>query len=178
MSTDQAIMHEPSDESSPQGEPVLARLKWFNAAKGFGFVIPDDNPADAFLHITQLQKLGVHGLGEGAEILCHIDYGDKGATVTKVTKVLNTGMLPAELVSYSPDNDTVHSCKGIVKYYVIDKGFGFITPDDGLKDIFVHKTCLDKTEIEQLLAGQRVRVTFKNVPKGREAVSVNIESMA
>jgi cold shock protein len=176
LSKDQVAMNEVDVGEVIEAEPVLARLKWFNAAKGFGFVIPDDNPADAFLHITQLQKLGVHGLGEGAEILCHIDYGDKGATVTNVVKVLNTGMLAPELVSYSPDNDTIHSCKGIVKYYVIDKGFGFITPDDGLKDVFVHKTCLDKTNIEQLLAGQRVRITFKNVPKGREAVSVNIES--
>lgn len=173
--TNLASLESDSTNSNVETAPVLAKLKWFNAAKGFGFVIPDDNPVDAFLHITQLQKHGVHGLGEGAEILCQVDYGPKGATVTKVEKVLNTGMLPPELVSYSPGNDAIHTSKGIVKYYVIDKGFGFITPDDGLKDIFVHKTCLDKTGIPQLLAGQRVRITFKNVPKGREAVSVNIE---
>ena len=177
MSNEQAIIQntEIDAETENLGEPTLAHLKWFNAAKGFGFVIPDDNPVDAFLHITQLQKHGIHGLGEGAEILCHVDYGPKGATVTHVVKVLSTGVLPAELVSYTPNSDATHTCKGMVKYYVIDKGFGFITPDDGLKDVFVHKTCLDKTGINELLAGQRVRMTFKNVPKGREAISVNIE---
>jgi CspA family cold shock protein len=178
LTTETDVSHDFAPEINPyEGiEPTLARLKWFNAAKGFGFVIPDDNPeADAFLHITQLQKHGVHGLGEGAEVLCHIEYGPKGATVKQVAKVLNTGLLPVELVSYVPNSDMTHACKGIVKYYVIDKGFGFITPDDGLKDVFVHKTCLDKTNIEHLLAGQRVRMVFKNVPKGREAVSINIE---
>ena len=175
--SDAEIINAADEEVPPQfeGEPVLAKLKWFNAAKGFGFVIPENNPVDAFLHITQLQVHGVHGLGEGAEILCYVDFTPKGATVKHVAKVLSTGVLPTELVSYIPNDDSVHACKGMVKYYVIDKGFGFITPDDGLKDIFVHKTVLDKTNIPHLLAGQRVRLTFKNVPKGREAVSVNIE---
>lgn len=154
---------------------VRARLKWFNAAKGFGFVIPEDNPVDAFLHITQLQRLGIHGLGEGAVVLCHVDHGEKGATVTRIEKVLDPGSLPPDMMQYDPANTTQSSSKGIVKWYKPDKGFGFITPDDGMKDIFVHKTCLDKLNIQELYAGQRVRVSFKTAPKGREAISVAIE---
>ena len=155
--------------------PVRARLKWFNAAKGFGFVIPDDNPADAFLHVTQLQKLGMHGLGEGAEIICHIDYGQKGATVIDVVEIVDAGILPPDLLAHDVENAAPFSCKGIVKWYKPDKGFGFITPDDGMKDIFVHKSCLDREKIEELYAGQRVRITFKTLQKGREAVSLSVE---
>ena len=151
-----------------------ARLKWFNAAKGFGFVIPDDNPADAFLHVTQLQKLGMHGLGEGAHIVCHIDYGDKGATVTDIVEIIDAGQLPPDLLAHDELNATF-TCKGIVKWYKLDKGFGFVTPDDGMKDIFVHKICLDRDKIEALYPGQRVRLTFKTLQKGREAVSIAVE---
>ncbi len=154
---------------------VRARLKWFNAAKGFGFVIPEDNPVDAFLHITQLQRLGLHGLGEGALILCRVEHGDKGATVLHVEQIIETGILPPDMQQYDPEKTNITSSKGIVKWYKPDKGFGFITPDDGMKDIFVHKTCLDKAEIAELQAGQRVRVTFKTAPKGREATLVSIE---
>lgn len=154
---------------------VRAKLKWFNAAKGFGFVIPEDNPVDAFLHITQLQRIGIHGLGEGATILCQVDHGQKGATVIHVEKILDAGTTPTDMLQYDPENNGIATIKGIVKWYKPDKGFGFITPDDGMKDIFVHKTCLDKEEIKELYAGQRVRITFKTAPKGREAVSVSVE---
>lgn len=156
-------------------EPVRAKLKWFNAAKGFGFVIPEDNPCDAFLHVTQLQKVGIHGLGEGALILCNIDYGEKGATVTNVTKILDPGTLPADLIVHDPENTAPVRTRGIVKWYKPDKGFGFITPDDGMKDIFIHKSCLDAHKIEELFAGQRVRVIFKTVDKGREAVDIAVD---
>ncbi len=170
-----SIAAEPSDRSAEQ-PLVRAKLKWFNAAKGFGFVIPEDNPVDAFLHITQLQRLGIHGLGEGATILCSVDHGQKGATVIHVEQIIDVGAIPADMLQYDPENDGVAATKGIVKWYKPDKGFGFITPDDGMKDIFVHKTCLDKAEIQELYAGQRVRITFKTAPKGREAVSISIES--
>lgn len=155
--------------------PVKARLKWFNAAKGFGFVIPEDNPADAFLHVTQLQRLGMHGLGDGAVISCVIDYGDKGATVTDVIEIIDPGMLPPDLIGAETHPDEPFKCKGIVKWYKPDKGFGFITPDDGMKDIFVHKSCLEREKIEALYPGQRVRITFQTLQKGREAVSISVE---
>lgn len=154
---------------------MRARLKWFNAAKGFGFVIPEDKPVDAFLHITQLQKIGVHGLGEGAVVLCHVDHGEKGANVMAVLEIVEPGIMPASAMTFDPANTAEARTKGIVKWYKPDKGFGFIMPDDGMKDIFVHKSCLDRDGIAELYAGQRVRITYKTVSKGREAVSIGIE---
>lgn len=169
-----SVQEKPTEESGDL-PLVRARLKWFNAAKGFGFVIPEDNPVDAFLHITQLQRIGIHGLGEGALIVCSVDHGQKGATVTHVAEVIDPGTVPADMLQYDPENHSTATTRGIVKWYKPDKGFGFITPDDGMKDIFVHKTCLDKENIQELYAGQRVRITFKTAPKGREATSVSVE---
>lgn len=153
---------------------VKAKLKWFNAAKGFGFVVPEGQTVDAFLHITQLQKLGVHGLGEGATVLCDIDYFEKGAHVTDLLEVLDIGHIPAPCVVDGEEHSGLYKIRGIVKLYRADKGFGFVTPDDGMKDIFVHKSCLSQCGIKGLIPGQLVRVTFKSALKGREAVALEI----
>ncbi|HPQ51201.1 MAG: cold shock domain-containing protein [Alphaproteobacteria bacterium] len=155
---------------------VKAKLKWFNATKGFGFVIPEDNPVDAFLHITQLQKLGIFGLGEGAELLCRVEYKEKGAYVVEITKILSRGKCEQNLITEDEENHGLFSTKGMVKLYSEEKGYGFILPDDGMKDVFVHKSCLDRCGIHQIEPGQRVRVTFKAAEKGREAIEVSIEN--
>ena len=46
--------------------------------------------------------------------------------------------------------------KGIVKFYNEQKGFGFIEPEDGGKDVFVHATALERAGISRLVEGQKV----------------------
>jgi CspA family cold shock protein len=43
-------------------------VKWFNAGKGFGFIQPQDGSKDVFVHITAVQKAGLHDLPEGAKV--------------------------------------------------------------------------------------------------------------
>ncbi len=163
------------DNDKNEKKVSRAKLKWFNAAKGFGFVVPEDNPVDAFLHVTQLQRMGVHGLGEGAEVLCVVDYSEKGAIVTELKEIVTVGKLPDGAARLDSPAEGVYKIKGIVKLYSEDRGFGFVTPDDGMKDIFVHKSCLDQCGITQLHPGQRVRILFKLANKGREALEIQIE---
>jgi len=151
---------------------VKMHLKWFNGTKGFGFLVPDEGDYDAFLHITTLQQAGLHSIGEGAVLMCKVFNGDKGCQVLEVLDVLDQGSVGI-MPEVDEETGTV-VMGGLVKWYKPEKGFGFIIPDDGMKDVFVHKTLLDKLELEQLEAGQRVRVTLKFVDKGREAVDIRI----
>ncbi len=167
----------PTDDGLPEPAPVRARLKWFNMPKGFGFVVPEDDPTlDAFLHITTLQDSGVSTLGEGACFLCQIDRGPRGAHVRRILSLLDAGEIPEQLKGRQPAETPplgkTQKMGGLVKWYKEDKGFGFIVPDDGMKDVFVHKSCLDKNGIPALESGTRVVMTFRIVPKGREVLEI------
>jgi len=165
---------ESQKNTSPQNEavPVKMHLKWFNGTKGFGFVVPDSGDYDAFLHVTTLQKAGVHSIGEGAELICSVVDGDKGKQVGEIIEVVNLGSLTT-MPDVDAENGT-YTMGGLVKWFKPEQGFGFIIPDDGMKDIFIHQSCLDANGIEELRGGERVRVTLKDVDKGREAVKIEV----
>ena len=61
---------------------------------------------------------------------------------------------------------------GIVKWFNEKKGFGFITPDDGGEDLFVHHTKIEMEGFRTLQQGQRVRFETGQGRKGIEATSV------
>ena len=168
------------------GSPVRAQLKWFNLPKGFGFVVPDGTDIDAFLHITTLQRAGIKAIGEGAMLVCSLEKGPKGAQVRDVVEIVDTGAKP-ERVKSAPhlmakkgngkeiqETENTVRMKGSVKWYKPDKGFGFVTPDDGQKDIFIHKSCLEKYELSDLEPGLRLSMNIKIVPKGREVLDFEI----
>lgn len=153
---------------------VEVKLKWFNQPKGFGFVVPNNKDVDAFLHITTLQKAEIQTIGEGAVLICDIGYGPKGAMVRAVKTLIDTGLMPGENSEELVQKSGFNGMEGTVKWYKPDKGFGFVIPDDGKKDVFVHKTCLEKHDIDQLVPGQRIKMAVKDVPKGREAVTIEL----
>jgi CspA family cold shock protein len=56
---------------------------------------------------------------------------------------------------------------GTLKFYNAAKGFGFITPEDGSKDVFVHATALEMAGIQSLNEGDKVTVVLEDDRKGR-----------
>jgi len=65
-------------------------------------------------------------------------------------------------------------CDGSVKMYNADKGFGFVGPDGGGKDVFVHATTLERGGLSGLTEGQRVRMQIGQGQKGLEARSIEL----
>jgi CspA family cold shock protein len=61
---------------------------------------------------------------------------------------------------------------GIVKWFNDDKGFGFITPDEGGKDLFVHHSSINGSGFRTLADGARVSYDSEDGPKGPKAINV------
>lgn len=162
------------------GPTHQAIVKWFNPEKGFGFVAMGDGSGDAFLHCAVLQRAGHDALGEGASLEVRVGPGQKGLQVTEVVSVdLTTALAtrPARPPSTGPRVDrsapsgpTVETT-GTVKWFNQTKGFGFIAPQDGGKDIFVHMSVLGN--MRTLNEGQAVRVSVRQGPKGPEAGAIS-----
>ncbi|MCC5856951.1 MAG: cold-shock protein [Ectothiorhodospiraceae bacterium] len=62
---------------------------------------------------------------------------------------------------------------GTVKWFDDAKGFGFISPEDGSKDVFVHHSAIQGSGFKSLAEGQRVQFETQNTPKGLAAANVN-----
>jgi CspA family cold shock protein len=53
-------------------------VKWFNSAKGFGFIQPDDNSKDVFVHISAVERAGLSSLNEGQKVSFALERGQQG----------------------------------------------------------------------------------------------------
>lgn len=167
---------------------VTAVVKWYNPAKGFGFVQPSDGSPDAFLHATVVEQSGHRDILEGATIVCDLSEGQKGPQVIAIHSVDSSTASPSsgfggsggygsggfDSAPRGPRGPVGASVEGTVKFYNAAKGFGFITPDNGGKDVFVSSRTLERAGLMALETDQRVRVTTRMGQKGPMADSVEL----
>ena len=62
-------------------------VKWFNDAKGFGFIAPEDGSADVFAHHSAINSKGFRSLQEGQRVSYELTQGPKGAQASEITPV-------------------------------------------------------------------------------------------
>lgn len=180
----------------PSGPPMQATVKWFNVEKRFGFV-ELENGTQAFMHVRPLEAAGFNSVPEGATLRVRVADGQKGPQVTEVLEVDTSTASPVQRAPRSFDGGPrggmgggggmgrsgggggfqrptgpTEEKQGTVKWYNPEKGFGFIAPEEGGKDIFVHVTALERSGLSDLAEGQRVRMAVRQSPKGLEAQSI------
>jgi CspA family cold shock protein len=118
-----------------------------------------------------LRRAGYDDAPEGASITCEVGAGAKGPLVVNVISIDGSA---AAAGSGSRTARTAQTLDGAVKWFEPDKGYGFISPDNGGKDIFVHMTALRRSGVPALDPGQRVRVDVVDGRKGLEADRVTL----
>jgi cold shock protein len=176
-----------------------ATVKWFNPDKGFGFVALSDGSGDAFLHANTLNQSGHNVVSPGATLRVRIGQGQKGRQVSEVLLVdestatsgagrgigigggsgsrnfasggaADRSGAPRRGMPTGPSMEML----GTVKWYNATKGFGFVAPSEGGKDVFVHASALQRAGITQLAEGQTIRMEVVQGAKGPEATSIRI----
>ena len=175
------------------GPEISASVKWFNSEKGFGFVELADGSGDVFLHANALSQSGHDSVSPGAPLGVKSGQGPTGRQVAEVISVDESTAQPERPRSSlgfggprtgapggfrsgraAPDLSSAEEVRGIVKWYNATKGFGFITPDTGGKDIFVHASALERSGLSSLNEGQATRVQVVQGQKGPEAAAISL----
>jgi CspA family cold shock protein len=178
-----------------QGKGVV---KFFNAQKGFGFVVRDDGGEDVFVHISAVEQAGFTGLADGQPL--EFTLVDRGGRISATDLKIEGEPMPVQ--DRAPREDrgaggggfgggagggfgggggggapqrqlTGEKASGTVKFFNAMKGFGFISRDDGQPDAFVHISAVERAGMASLNEGDRLEFELEVDRRGKTA-AVNL----
>ena len=166
-------------------------VKFFNAQKGFGFIVREDGGEDVFVHISAVEQAGLTGLADGQPL--DFTLVDRGGRVSATDLKIDGDPLPVE--DRAPREDrgagggfgagggggggpqrqlTGEKASGTVKFFNAMKGFGFISRDDGQPDAFVHISAVERAGMVSLNEGDRLEFELEVDRRGKTA-AVNLQ---
>jgi CspA family cold shock protein len=137
-----------------------------------------DASGDALLHGSVLAQSGINTVQPGETLEVSVGPGHKGPHVTEVLSVDSSTAVPTASRRSNAQTTTSNGPSveetGTVKWFNAERGYGFIAPNGGGKDVFVHISTLEGSGIEGLTEGQTVVVDVVEGRKGPEAARVRL----
>jgi CspA family cold shock protein len=165
-----------SDERPVGLVEIAGRVKWFDAAKGYGFIVPDSGEADVLIHVTVLRRDGFAAIREGARVVAEAQRRERGLQVFRVISVAEPDSSFATQPAPSRPRAQASSVGAfeivIVKWFNRARGFGFLTRGEGTEDVFVHMETLRRYGFVDPKPGDSMLARFGPGPKGLMATEV------
>jgi CspA family cold shock protein len=152
-------------------------VKWFDPAKGFGFVVSEDSPSDILLHANVLRNFGQGSVADGAGITVKVQQTQRGVQAVEVMSIEPPAgvsfalsddehlVTPAEIAALAME-------PGRVKWFDKGKGFGFANVFGRPEDVFIHVEVLRQSGYADLQAGEAIALRIVEGKRGRMAVQV------
>ena len=158
-------------------------VKWFDATRGFGFLVSEAADGDILIHFSVLKEHDRRSLPEGAIVECLVAEQERGLQARKVISIdLSQAVMP-ELGRNSTSGDRIDPAALLdqagafepvrVKWFNRLRGYGFLVrEDDDSQDIFVHMETVRRGGLNDLLPDQALRARIADGRKGPLAVEV------